>query len=62
LSLAKRKCTLYEDRFGIEETFVKVERCEEEYSVTRRISQESEVVLLVLDMVCWAGEVLSDVE
>jgi hypothetical protein len=53
---------LYEDRFGIEETFVKVERCEEEYSVTRRISQESEVVLLVLDMVCWAGEVLSDVE
>jgi len=41
---------LYEDRFGIEETFVKVERCEEEGSVTRRICQESEVALLVSDM------------
>jgi len=39
---------LYEDRFGIEKTFVKVERCEEEHCVTRRIGQESDVVLLVL--------------
>jgi hypothetical protein len=52
---------LYEDRFGIEETFVKIERCEEEHCVTRRIGQESEVVL-VLDMGRWAGEVLSDVD
>lgn len=55
---------MYEDRFGIEETFVKVEICDEEYCVTRRIGQKSEVVLLVLDLArgCWAGEVLSDVE
>jgi hypothetical protein len=53
---------LYEDRFGIEETFMKVERCDEEYCVTRRIGQKSEVVLLVLDLGCWAEEVLSGVE
>ena len=53
---------MYEDRFGIEETFVKVERCEEKHCVTGGIGQESEVVLLVLDMECWAGEVLNDVE
>jgi hypothetical protein len=53
---------LYEDRFGIKETFVKVERCDEEYCVTGRISQESKVVLLVLDMgCCWVGDALSDV-
>ena len=53
---------MYEDRFGVEETFVKVERCEEEYGITRRIGQESEVVLLVLDIMgCWVGEALSDV-
>jgi hypothetical protein len=43
---------LYEDRFGIEETFVKVERCEEKHCVTRGIGQESEVVLLVLELGC----------
>jgi hypothetical protein len=53
---------LYEDRFGIEETFIKVERREEEHCVTRRIGQESEVVLLVLDMGRWGRKVLSDVE
>jgi hypothetical protein len=52
---------LYEDRFCIEETFVKVDRCEEEYCITRRIGQESEVVP-VLDIGYWAGEVLSDLE
>jgi hypothetical protein len=53
---------LYEDRFGIEETFVKVKRREEEHCVTRGIGQESEVMLLVLDIGCWAREMLSDVE
>jgi len=43
---------LYEDRFGIEETFVKVKRCEEKHCVARRIGQESKLVLLVLDMGC----------
>ena len=58
-----KNSTLDEDRFGIEETFVKVERCEEEHRVTRRIGQESEVELLVLDIGCWVTKVvLSDVE
>jgi hypothetical protein len=55
---------LYKDRFGIEETFVKVETRNEEYCVTRRIGQESKVVLLVLDTGTrsWVREALSDVE
>jgi hypothetical protein len=47
---------LYEERFGIEETFVTVERREEERCVTRGISQEIEVVLLLLDTEGWVGE------
>ncbi len=46
---------MYEDRFGVEETFVTVERRKEERCVTRGIGQEIEVVLLLLDI-----EVLSD--
>jgi len=54
---------LYEDGFGVKETFVTFERCEEEHCVTRRIGQEFEVLLL-LDTERWIGKVvvLSDVE
>lgn len=58
----KGKYTLNKDRFSIEETFVKVKRCEEEHGITRRISQESKVMLVVVDIWCWAGEMQSEVE
>ena len=38
--------TLNKDRFCIEKPFVSVERCEEEGSVARRVSQQAEVFLV----------------
>lgn len=61
-SPTKKQRTLYEDRFGIKEMFVKVDTRDEECRITGRIGQESELVLLVLEMGRWVGDALGDVE
>jgi hypothetical protein len=42
---------LYENGLGFEESFIPVERCEEEGRVARRVGQETEVLLLYVDKV-----------